>query len=122
MCTIKLKRAYDAPEATDGFRIFVEMIWPRGLSHARFHYNLWEKAIAPSSELREWFLSDPSSRWPEFEERYKAELQQSRLFAKFKELVMQRPVVTLLYASRDRGRNNATVIYETLTAPALQTE
>lgn len=98
------------------------MIWPRGLSHARFHYNLWEKAIAPSSELREWFLSDPSSRWPEFEERYKAELQQSRLFAKFKELVMQRPVVTLLYASRDRGRNNATVIYETLTAPALQTE
>lgn len=53
MCTIKLKRAYDAPEATDGFRIFVDMIWPRGLSHARFHYNLWEKAIAPSSELRE---------------------------------------------------------------------
>ncbi len=105
MCTIKLKRAYDAPEATDGFRIFVDMIWPRGLSHARFHYNLWEKAIAPSSELREWFHSDPSSRWPEFEER-----------------LMQRPVVTLLYASRDRGRNNATVIYETLTAPALQTE
>ncbi len=107
---IQLKRAYDPVSPADGYRVYVDRLWPRGLSHETFHYDAWVKDLAPSAELREWFHQDPTTRWPEFEERYRAELLANPAFASFKARVAEHPVVTLLYSSHDRDHNNAVVL------------
>ncbi|MDE6278596.1 MAG: DUF488 family protein, partial [Paramuribaculum sp.] len=53
--TIQIKRAYDPELPDDGYRVYIDRLWPRGLSHETFHYDSWDKQIAPSTELREWF-------------------------------------------------------------------
>ena len=112
---IELKRAYEPAAADDGFRIYVDRLWPRGLSHATFHYDLWDKEIAPSSELREWFHADPQNRWAEFEQRYSAELKVNPAFAALRQTLAGRPKVTLLYSSHDHEHNNAVVLASALT-------
>lgn len=114
MTQINLKRAYEPQAETDGFRIYIDRLWPRGLSHETFHYDLWDKDIAPSTELREWFHEDPQDRWPEFERKYKAELLANPSYAALKQLVYSKPVVTLLYSSHDEQHNNAVVVYNCL--------
>lgn len=108
--TIKLKRAYEAAAPEDGYRVYIDKLWPRGLSHETFHYDLWEKEIAPSTELREWFHADPDSHWEEFEKRYAAELKENPVFAEFRKQLAGKEVVTLLYSSHDEHRNNAVVV------------
>lgn len=112
--TLKLKRAYDPAEPDDGFRVYIDRLWPRGLSHETFHYDLWDKDIAPSTELREWFHQDPENRWPEFEKKYAAELQGSSAFYELMKQIEGKPVVTLLYSSHDQEHNNAVVVYNLL--------
>lgn len=112
--TIKLKRAYDPQSVDDGFRIYIDRLWPRGLSHETFHYNLWDKEIAPSTQLREWFHSDIDARWDAFAEKYKAELRQNPAFAALRSEVYRHPVVTLLFSSRNPDENNAVVVRELL--------
>lgn len=107
---IKLKRVYEPESAGDGYRVYVDRLWPRGLSHETFHYDIWEKQIAPSDELRKWFHADPDGRWQEFERRYSAELEAMPEFARFKKEMESHPVVTLLYSSRDEAHNNADVV------------
>lgn len=114
--TILLKRAYDPASPDDGYRIYVDKLWPQGLSHETFHYDLWEKGISPSTALRQWFHADPEGRWPEFEQRYAAELAQDPAFAQLKALIATHPVVTLLYSSHDRDHNNAVVLRNVLAA------
>lgn len=114
MTKINLKRAYDPKASTDGFRIYIDRLWPRGLSHETFHYDLWDKDIAPSTELREWFHTDPENRWQEFKNRYSAELRESQAFRSLKKIVDSHPVVTLLYSSHDTEHNNAVVVKENL--------
>lgn len=114
MIDIKLKRAYEPSGADDGYRVFVDRLWPRGLSHETFHYDLWEKDVAPDDDLRHWFHEDPDQRWDEFRRRYAAELRQSDAFRRFKESLLGHKVVTLLYASHDSARNNAVVLAEEL--------
>ena len=63
---ITIKRAYESPSPLDGYRVYVDRLWPRGLSHETFHYDVWDKDIAPSSDLRKWFHEDPDSEWLEF--------------------------------------------------------
>ena len=106
---IEIKRAYDPAADSDGFRVYIDRLWPRGLSHATFHYDLWDKEIAPSTELREWFHADPENRWDEFAERYKKELNDNPAFASLKTQLADKPVVTLLFSSHDREHNNAVV-------------
>ena len=65
---IALKRVYEEPETSDGTRVLVDRLWPRGLSKERAHIDLWLKEIAPSNDLRKWFGHDPD-RWPEFGRR-----------------------------------------------------
>lgn len=77
MTQYQLKRAYEPASLEDGFRVYIDRLWPRGLSHETFHYDLWDKDIAPSTELREWFHADPDNRWSEFETRYSKELETS---------------------------------------------
>ncbi len=112
--TILTKRAYEPSSLEDGFRIYVDRLWPRGLSHATFHYDLWDKEIAPSTELRQWFHENPSSEWAEFEERYKAELLKNPELDALKKLIADKPVVTLLYSSHDTEHNNAIVLLQLL--------
>ena len=114
MAEFKLKRAYDPESEDDGFRVYIDKLWPRGLSHETFHYDLWEKDIAPSTELREWFHEDPENRWNEFEKRYEEELKENPAFKPFKELLNSKPVVTLLYSSHDEEHNNAVVVLKDL--------
>lgn len=111
---IRLKRAYDPAESTDGFRVYIDRLWPRGLSHETFRYDLWDKEIAPSTELREWFHADPDNLWPQFVEKYKAELNSNPAFAALKHTIDGKPTVTLLYSSRDRDHNNAVVVRQML--------
>lgn len=111
----RLKRAYDPATPHDGFRVYIDRLWPRGLSHESFHYNLWDKDIAPSATLRQWFHSDPTARWEDFRKRYAHELVGNPAFSALKQLLGQKPVVTLLFSSHDRLHNNAIVIYDLLT-------
>ncbi len=99
----------------DGFRVYIDRLWPRGLSHETFHYDLWDKDIAPSTELREWFHVDPVTRWPEFESRYAAELKDSAAFATLKSEISGKARVTLLYSSHDEVHNNAVVVRNVLS-------
>lgn len=114
MSDIKIKRAYDPESDSDGFRVYIDRLWPRGLSHETFHYDLWDKEIAPSTELREWFHADPEDRWNEFEERYKDELSENPSFESLKTFLKTKPVVTLLYSSHDKTHNNAVVVLSCL--------
>lgn len=114
MTEYKLKRAYEPASPDDGFRVYIDRLWPRGLSHETFHYDLWDKDIAPSTELREWFHADPENRWLEFEEKYKTELKEMPAFVKLQKFLETKPVVTLLYSSHDEQHNNAVVVYDLL--------
>ena len=114
MSQILIKRAYEAESPNDGFRIYIDRLWPRGLSHETFHYDLWDKDISPSTELREWFHQDPENRWTEFQQKYKEELENNPAFQKLKDYIATKPVVTLLYSSHDEVHNNAVVVLNLL--------
>lgn len=112
---IALKRIYDGPEASDGTRVLVDRLWPRGLSKERAHIDLWLKEIAPSNELRKWFHHDPE-KFAEFRQRYESELQSEsgqEALAKLRELAKQGPI-TLLFAAHDAEHNNAVVLRDVL--------
>lgn len=109
---IQLKRVYDDPGGVpgDGFRVFVDRLWPRGESKIKFHYDLWAKEIAPSTQLREWFHESPDTRQQQFLERYEQELESNPAVPALVETLKAHPVVTLLYGSRDTQMNNAVVL------------
>lgn len=109
-----MKRAYEPASSEDGYRVYIDRLWPRGLSHETFHYDMWDKEIAPSTELREWFHDDPDGRWDEFEKRYAEELKGNPAFATLKAEIAGKPKVTLLYSSHDKEHNNAVVVYNLL--------
>ena len=111
---IKIKRAYDPANSSDGFRIYVDRLWPRGLSHATFKYDLWDKEIAPSTDLRHWFHADPAGRWKEFLQKYMEELDNNPASSPLLEVISKKHVVSLLYSSRERTFNNAAVLRDFL--------
>ena len=115
---IAIKRVYDEPEASDGMRVLVDRLWPRGLSKERAHIDLWLKEIAPSNELRTWFGHEPA-KFEEFCRRYEAELASGPThdaLTRLRELVQQQPV-TLVFAARDAAHSNAAVLRELLNRP-----
>ena len=111
--SISLKRIYDAPTSSDGYRVLVERLWPRGLKMQRAKIDLWAKDAAPSSELRRWFNHDPS-KWSEFKRRYFAELRASA--APLMPLLdrAKKGRVTFVFASREERFNNAVALKEYL--------
>jgi uncharacterized protein YeaO (DUF488 family) len=113
--TIALKRVYDEPASSDGTRVLVERLWPRGLSKERAHVDLWLKEIAPSKELRTWFGHDPE-KFAEFRRRYEAELAGAsgqEALATLRNLAKQGPV-TLVFAAHDTEHTNAVVLHDLL--------
>lgn len=105
---IQLKRIYDEPEVSDGVRILVERLWPRGLSKEKAKVDLWLKDAAPSTELRKWFNHDPA-KWEEFKKRYYLELENNKQSLK-DALGMYREIVTFVYASKEEEFNNAVAL------------
>jgi uncharacterized protein YeaO (DUF488 family) len=103
---IRLKRAYDAAEATDGHRVLVERLWPRGVTKAKLRLDEWNKDVAPSPELRKWFGHDPE-RWPEFRRRYFTELRANRESWKSLLALSRRGRITFIYAAHDTAHNGA---------------
>ncbi len=111
---ILLKRAYDEPDSTDGFRILVDRLWPRGIKKADLRLDAWVKDIAPSTELRKWFRHD-AERWPEFCKRYKAELKApkaQKAIADTLRAAGKQSRITLIYGARDTQHNEAVVLQE----------
>ena len=110
---IQLKRAYEEPSETDGTRILIDRLWPRGLTKEKAKIDLWLKDIAPSTELRTWFGHDPS-KWDDFKQRYKNELKNnSETVAKLLEQMAQGKV-TFVYSAKDKEHNDAVVLAEYL--------
>jgi len=106
---VRLKRAYEPPDPADGTRVLVDRLWPRGVSKDRAAVDLWLKDLAPSTELRKWFGHD-ADRWPEFRERYAAEVRQHQeSYGRLRELALQ-GTVTLVYSARDELHNDAVVL------------
>ncbi|KGM51649.1 hypothetical protein N792_08155 [Lysobacter concretionis Ko07 = DSM 16239] len=106
---IRLKRAYEKPADTDGVRILVDRLWPRGVSKEAAALDQWMKDIAPSSALRKWFGHDPA-RWPEFQQRYEVELRDhSEQLAELRAAARKGPI-TLVYSAHDEQHNDAVVL------------
>jgi len=113
--SVALKRAYDEPVASDGTRVLVERLWPRGISKERAHIDLWLKQIAPSTELRKWYNHDVQ-KFQEFRHRYEAELQSDaaqKALTKLREIAEQGQL-TLILAARDVEHSSAAILRELL--------
>jgi uncharacterized protein YeaO (DUF488 family) len=110
---IDLKRAYDPPARSDGRRILVDRVWPRGIAKDDLQIDAWLKDLAPSTELRKWFGHDPA-KWDEFRKRYARELEQRS--EAFEELLENARAgqVTLICSARDPAHNNAVALREHL--------
>lgn len=106
---IKLKRAYEPAAREDGTRFLVERLWPRGVKKHALPLDAWLKDVAPSTELRQWFGHDPA-KWPEFQRRYRTELNRNAGALEPILKAMRRGRVTLLYSSHDQEHNNAVVL------------
>lgn len=116
---IKLKRAYDPVEESDGYRVLVDRLWPRGESKEQEKFDLWLKAVAPSTELRKWFAHD-TEKFSTFQSKYKEELQQEparTAFEQLKKIIHEQKTVTLVFAAKNRKRNNAVVLKNLLEQP-----
>lgn len=112
---LKTKRAYDKVEDSDGKRILVDGLWPRGISKAEASINEWFKELAPSSELRKWFSHDPE-KWKEFKARYRKELSSSEKAGLLESIAREasRTNITLIYSARDVEHSNLKVLEETI--------
>lgn len=115
MATLELavKRVYDDPADSDGYRVLVDRLWPRGVSKERARLDEWIKELGPSTELRKWFHHEVGN-WPEFRTRYRAELAaEERLWRPLLDRA-RGELVTLLYGAHDEQHNQAVVLAEFL--------
>jgi len=106
---VKLKRAYEQPEAGDGVRILVDRLWPRGVKKEDAAIDQWMKDLSPSTELRHWFGHDPD-RWKEFRERYAKEVDEHADQLDQLRALAREGTVTLVYSAHDEEHNNAVAL------------
>jgi uncharacterized protein YeaO (DUF488 family) len=112
---VRLKRAYEAPAASDGYRVLIDRLWPRGVRREEARLNEWARELAPSAGLRRWFGHDPA-RFAEFRRRYTDELADQE--EKLRELRRRarHGTLTLVYAAHDKEHNDAVVLAQILRA------
>lgn len=110
MTQIRIKRVYEDFNKNDGYRVLVDKLWPRGVKKETLKLDMWDKDIAPSTELREWYHQDMENRWEEFEGHYLRELSSSDKAKDFISSVKKYGIVTLLYASKDQKHNHAVIL------------
>jgi uncharacterized protein YeaO (DUF488 family) len=105
---IMTKRVYDNPAPSDGCRVLVDRLWPRGLTKASAALTEWAKDLAPSDGLRKWFSHQPAL-WPDFQKRYLAELAVNTAVDLFIQTHTGQ-IITLLYAAHDTEHTHALVL------------
>jgi uncharacterized protein YeaO (DUF488 family) len=108
---IKIKRIYEEADVSDGFRILVDRLWPRGVSKGRAKLAYWAKELSPSNELRKWYRHD-AGKWEEFKRRYFKELESKPEKLTLLKNCLENEVVTFIYSSRETKLNNATALKE----------
>jgi uncharacterized protein YeaO (DUF488 family) len=108
---VRIKRVYETWDRSDGARILVDRLWPRGIAREAARIEAWRKDLAPTDALRKWFGHDPR-KWEEFQVRYRNELDAAGKMEELKEIAgrAKTETVTLVYAARDETRNNAVVL------------
>jgi uncharacterized protein YeaO (DUF488 family) len=114
--TVAIKRVYEPASRTDGARVLVDRLWPRGLTKAKAAVDEWLRDLAPSHELRRWYHARPD-HWQDFRKRYLKELSQPEAedsLLQLYNLARQRKRVTLLFGSKNETNNNAVVLKELL--------
>lgn len=109
MAIIKFKRIYELVEKTDGFRILVDRLWPRGMKKEDANFEVWMKEVAPSAGLRKWFNHD-TKKWKAFVKKYHLELNLSSDVESLLELVNTHKMVTLIYSAKDEKHNQAVAL------------
>jgi uncharacterized protein YeaO (DUF488 family) len=109
--SLHVRRAYDKPDPSDGYRVLVDRVWPRGVSRSKLQLDVWAKDVAPSTGLRKWFNHDPA-KWIEFRQRYFQELTDEGKAAIIESLVAaaRRRRVTLVYGATETHFNNASAL------------
>ncbi len=112
---ITVKRVYDSPSRSDGMRILVDRVWPRGMSKEKAQIDEWLREIAPSDALRKWFGHKPE-RWADFQRKYQEELGEPSKAGLVQRLrgLSRRRKVTLLYGARDSEHNQAVALSKLL--------
>lgn len=110
MTQIRIKRVYEEPDATDGYRVLVDRLWPRGIKKEHLKYDVWEKDITPSPELRKWFHEDQAEHWEGFAAMYRKELENSEAALRFIDTIKHHHTITLLYASKAPIYNHARIL------------
>jgi uncharacterized protein YeaO (DUF488 family) len=116
---IKLKRAYDTAGSSDGTRVLIDRLWPRGVRKEDAAIDLWAKDLAPSTALRRWFGHDPA-RWREFRRRYSQEIHQHRDRLGELRALAQEGRITLVFAAHDKVHNDAVVLREILLGRSIR--
>jgi uncharacterized protein YeaO (DUF488 family) len=106
---LKIKRVYEEPKRDDGVRFLVERLWPRGIKKEEFKMKAWLKEVSPSPDLRKWYSHD-TSKWTEFQKRYRAELKNNPAAWGPILKAAEKGNVTLLYSARDTEHNSALVL------------
>ena len=106
---VRIKRVYEPASDSDGYRVLVDRIWPRGVSKEEARLGLWDKDVAPSTELRKWFGHIPE-RFDEFAARYRAELDASGAATALLTQCADHDLITLLYGAHDEVHNQAVVL------------
>ena len=114
---IHTKRIYDPPARSDGRRILIDRLWPRGLSKAKARIDFWAKSVAPSTKLRRWYGHEPG-KWQEFRRRYFAELDANPAGLADLRSHLGTGTVTLLFGSKETRLNNASALREYLEGRA----
>lgn len=109
----QVKRIYETPAESDGYRVLVDRVWPRGVSKEAAAIDLWLKEVAPSTPLRKWFAHDPA-RWTEFKRRYAEELDNAAALQDLMVLGRTHDTVTLLHSARDEDHNQAVALRDYL--------
>ena len=110
---VNIKRIYEAPSPEDGYRVLVDRVWPRGVSKQKAALDGWLKQVAPSTKLRQWFNHE-ESKWREFEERYRAELDANSEVNELRQILADHAVVTLVYSARNEQENQAVALRDYL--------
>jgi uncharacterized protein YeaO (DUF488 family) len=110
---VRIKRIYDEPERSDGFRVLVDRVWPRGVTKRAAAVDVWLRELAPSTGLRKWFGHDPR-RWSQFRRRYRMELREHALQLNALRWLAARQRVTLVYSAKDSQMNQAVVLHEVI--------
>jgi uncharacterized protein YeaO (DUF488 family) len=112
---VRIKRIYDEPERSDGLRVLVDRVWPRGVKKGEAALNDWLRELAPSTGLRKWFGHDPGL-WSEFRRRYRVELREHVLQLNALRRLAALRRITLVYSAKDPRMNQAVVLQAVIQA------